>query len=759
MRHPDPPRAPRPPSTSARPRPSPWPVASSPPARPAPAVGEPPAGVAAYQPDVAFSRRALGVPDPTGFYQQTPSGRPVTLQLSNAGKMVVGWWALPPGRYGAAARLTSWVPDTQLASGAFVVDTRRPRSDNGWTVYWWTTGASADEPAWTDPTDFGARADRLAGAAGVGIIEFVGYGQVTLRFHPRSRTADAFARYATYARVASSTASQVEGRGRDLLAVHHLQPMAPRWLERIVRRLSDREAVRMLAEWQATSELVSPSARRVYRRRVLARARIEELEPGSLPESHREFLSSYVQLLLSGVGMVLGGERRSLLDWYTYAGAEETDPAERRPLDLLGIGALGPQCWAYVLDFVPVTKDYSRVVSGVTVMPSGFLLAVRRVAVEMVMEGPVPKLDSDDVPVLAHPERLQAVEQESFTWSGGGVPNLSERIDGEGRALVGAMLDIGAGLEQDLRAAARRASVLKGGQIGGTDATAQVTFFTSMDLSVGEFDGAIYQRASLGGPGGGITAASVETGSSLHTLTLANGMTLSRVETKVLEPGLKWPNGRDVSDLLHRSFGWFTGLLTPKLQIGSVGMAIGYIHLVGTERRRTARTRRTPPSALRVETARRVLFERDSSRLIVSETDLARDARAMLEVVFATYRAVLSQDGARLTLTGLASPEGSTEHNVWLSTARARTVELALRDACPWQTASVLSLGLGEGPARRAGLKDPPLDPPGLAGFIAGNPGVEEQWRRWRRVDVNLSGRVVFVALDEDDPTEPPLFP
>lgn len=83
-----------------------------------------------------------------------------------------------------------------------------------------------------------------------------------------------------------------------------------------------------------------------------------------------------------------------------------------------------------------------------------------------------------------------------------------------------------------------------------------------------------------------------------------------------------------------------------------------------------------------------------------------------------------------------------------MSAARANSVVLALAAACPWQHAGTMAIGLGEAPARKAGLDNPPPEPDGLSAFEHAHRDQVVQWPRWRRVDLTVSGRVVVKGYE-----------
>jgi hypothetical protein len=709
--------------------------------------------IPAYQPDRAKEARNFGF-DPTGFYQQAAGDYPVTVQLNAAGLVVAGWFAMPPGEFAQQASLGSWPAGSKPGSGAFLIDMRQARRDGGYHLHWWSSPPDAAGVVWTDPTWFGHAAsweeDAPVEQSGVGTARFPQPGAVELRFHPAGSQADSFTRYAEHPRIPTSVIATAEGHARDLLTAHHARPIGPRWLERIVRNLSSPRVAESLREWKGVPIGATPAVDKLRRQQVMSAISCAELRPGALPPAHADLLRSYLNLLLASVALEIDGQRRSLLEWFTLVAAAEPEASNRVSTTNLGIAGLHRQGWAYIVDMVPVSPDLSRVTVVGKVAPTVFLMGIRRLRVTFEMAGVGPKLDASGNPVVTDPAGLKAAEDEKVAYSGRDrLPKLSERVDREGANLAGFLGEIGAGLELDLRKLLKSLSALAGAELGGADPAGRVTYFSSAELTTKDFDGAWYSRAYLGGPGGGVPAAQVGTSSALHTLTLRNGLSLSRVETKVFDAEVKMPSSRELASGLVGSFTWFKDLLQPKVQLASLGMSLGYVLMFGTEQPSAPSQARTPPPpALVGGGSGRALFERDSPRLLVSTSDLAADGRALLEASFATARALLCAPQASVTATGTASPEGPEAHNVWLSAARSSTVVLALEAACPWQHAGTMAIGLGEAPARTSGLDDPPLEPAALATFLRANPGQVAKWPRWRRVDVAVSGRVVVKGYE-----------
>ena len=146
----------------------------------------------------------------------------------------------------------------------------------------------------------------------------------------------------------------------------------------------------------------------------------------------------------------------------------------------------------------------------------------------------------------------------------------------------------------------------------------------------------------------------------------------------------------------------------------------------------------TTPLSRDVWRTTEILFDYNSSQLI------DRDA---IELKFAVDRYLFTVGNGTATSTGYASPEGNDDYNKALSLARARAMKIAVGDAFgkSLQVRAFTARGLGEEPARRAGLVNPPPKSPDEKARMKQE--VQSEWWKWRKVELRVAGLLVARLL------------
>lgn len=121
--------------------------------------------------------------------------------------------------------------------------------------------------------------------------------------------------------------------------------------------------------------------------------------------------------------------------------------------------------------------------------------------------------------------------------------------------------------------------------------------------------------------------------------------------------------------------------------------------------------------------------------------------RFLFETVLATDLAVFS-GAPYVDLRGYASPEGTFQYNRALSEKRAWAIRYAIEDALGQPLPDEITDVRGEGEMPSWGeAGNPPEDPAGEAAFEHDHQEQVATWPHWRKVDVNVSGRLALRVL------------
>jgi outer membrane protein OmpA-like peptidoglycan-associated protein len=694
------------------------------------------------------------LPDISGMYEQSTTGsiKPATVQLAIAGQAIVGWFSPPPGRAAVGVSLQSWPvtpPVIPILGGSFVVDTRQRRASGEYVMWWWTGTGGAADPNSTDPhLVLTQLSDEAAERSGFGLFATNGSDpskvEIKLRFDANMPTADIFTRYRASVRLPATVINAVQdSRERDLLLVEQLQPMAPKWIAGIIDQVAGAKAQQLLAEWNDTS--TSPSAARKARRVAITNTiLVPELEPGYLPPPHASLLRTRITAALKSTPLTIDGIKYPLWHWYeivvaeSIAGHSPADPAFTR----LGIVTAAENAFAYVVDYLKVRKEFKDIVRGSI---AGFSMHVRKIPVKVVLADGAWKVDDDDIPQLVDPRVLED-------------ENSGTRFGGSNDLLIGFFVDVGVGLgmsvDTGLSDTEKTPSVSRK-DLGG-DILRSVTYYSSIDLTSSDFDGAWFHIASIKGPSAAMGNFVGFTGFSTtyHDLHLPNGLALSAIITKELvwePPKLpKWDllfGG--VNGIKKYVDGWIKG--NPSANLFDISIGYGYVkRLAGAEPTPpVVATEKSDYSPVKGIGTSVVFFARDSAMFEVNSADALRDGRYLLEICLATMSGVITGGPEQLiTIDGFTSPEQSLCYNQALSLARADRVRQATLDAfgrCI-QDSLIVTRGRGERLALANGLDDPPDDPIGRSAFRNSHPSQVAQWPNWRKAEISIQGSVIVIG-------------
>ena len=673
------------------------------------------------------------------------------VQLSTAGQALVGWFSPPPEKIGRPD-LRSWPvddPDFQPSrAGAFVVDTRSRGQSGDWVMWW-----EADEPRVTNSKDPHTLLQKFGDPNAVQATRFGGFRiedqsadpVITLRFDPKATDSDRFKRYHASVRLPWSLIAEITDQPmRDLLLVEHVQPLPPSWVKEIVDVLTGKTAQILIEEWCRAP--IGP-VRLLKLEKIASHISIPALRQGELPDAHRRALLSRVRASLMSDVLTVDSETHTLHDWYALIAAEEAarPTSNIAPFANIEVAPKPGKGFAYVTSYLKVKRPV-RPRIGISGNVVGFSLRVRKVPVTFVLNPTGAKVsDKDGVPKISNPEVL---EDEKVGIQFGGKDD---------ELLIGFFGDIGVGLggsfDSGLSESDGRPGFSK--KEAGGDVFGGVTFYSDYDLVSEDFDWAKYYIAAVKGPSfkvGNFVGLDVFS-SVYHEITLRGNKVLSAVVTNTFEPsGPKLPS----LDLLFGGIpgikkyieGWIKGKGSGDFV--PVSMGFGVILRFGpTTPPPTPPARPGPPTAdVPAATAGSVLFDLDFATFRVG-ADITRDGRYLLECWLATMRGSLTDGRSPIIVDGYTSPEAPRCYNEQLSLARADTVVEAIKDAFKGGLGKVIIVagGMGELPALRAGLIDPPNDEPGLAAFIAKHRDQVVRWPSWRRVDISVEGKVIVVGF------------
>lgn len=736
-------------------------IAASSPAKPpdAPLSKCPPAGTWKIN-DPAQRRR---MPDLTGFYEQlaSPGEGRLLIQVCCAGQAIVGWYTSPPGKLNQPG-LSSWPNDDPSLqpnrAGSFVVDTRSRTTFDDWGM-WWDWGephvANTKDPhrlllALEDPS---LAASLKYGSFGIETTDPANF-VIRMRFNASVRNPDRFKRFRANGRLPWEVISiNTEPAVRDLLTVEHLQPFAPSWIEEVLELLVGKSACQLILDWHK-SPSTPPSIRRLKRSSIIRRIDIPALHKDQLPEAHRNALLARIMAVLMTEDFSAEGEAHTFLDWYRIIAVEEyansTNPTSG-PFDQLGISPPRKETYAYIASYKKVPTEFAgkkgKPTRGIKGSVAGFSLSIRKVKVELILDANgARKYDSDGIPQVKNPDILK--DEKQGIQFGGSINS----------ALVGFFGDIGVGLGLSVDSGLSQADGKPGAEkkdLGG-GVLGNVTFFSDYDLSIDDFDRAFFRIAAVKGPSakvGNFVGIDIFS-TTFHQYILRGGKLLEAIVTKKFE----WsPPSFPKWDLLLggikgiKSYieGWTKGKGSVTLFEVSMGFGL-VLKLSGANQPNDTERPSSPSGNITAIAEGFVLFEYDKASFRTGQ-DIAKDGRYLLESWLATMRVLLLDTNGLIDIVGFTSPEGSRCYNEKLSEARAKNVSQAISDAFAGGMDKVTKgvSGLGEMPALRFGLVNPPEDESGLAAFKAKNQDVVQvQWPQWRKVEISASGMKLVIGFD-----------
>lgn len=778
-----------------------------PPAAPLPGrIAQPAVGGWRVRPE-----RRLAEPDCTGFYE---SGRRpaddqyagVLMQVNQAGRMIAGW-AVPPPTPIRMARLRCfdrrtldrWSRreiglvfianrDDQLGDGSFqmrVAPTRlatRYGPDDEWYPIADPTlvidRLSGGGEIWIGSVKVGAHRTR---SGEVQVLE-VQFQDTAPGFEPMARLNDV-------PRVSADdgawkSASGVRDPGFHAWVTGHARPLPTGYLDDKAARLApdvlpsahpavEPPLAKAIREWAKERG----PARMAPREHLLTT--LKSWFGDTTPHPHPAYAARTKAALIEALSLHKVGARdpdgnrrsRTYLDWITAAYMEEREKwmENKRPrgnpfvdsiADMLGIPH-GEYLYTFTFSTgvvlpIPLPKAVREKVPqpgrhlrksrpGVTVGFNPFYADVKREKVEV-------KVGPDGLPLADKDGRIVCTRREAPDYDTSRQP-LS--------GLIGLYLDLGIGVPKP-----------------GIDVKQVEVLSANATLTKDSFDGASFRigQVRTGSVGSAIGRAQGPGSSWFSVSKHADGDDYDLSTTVEIPAGVTPMKATSKWDFFKQLFDP-KALYTPSFGGPSFGAAFGWFRSGG----RQPTVRQTPPqpgepappAEIVLHTEVDTFFEVDSNTIPRTGIWQGLDPRSVLEAVLAQERALLINPHLQRQVTGWASPEGTSKHNLDLSLARARALAQAYLDA--FAVGAVVPvpadqvIGLGEAPSLRASLDTavPRLeDPETVLGMTAADPGWraayqrwlaahQDQvgyWPQWRRAQFVIDGRTVISVSGPQQP-------
>jgi hypothetical protein len=696
----------------------------------------------------------LMMPDITGLYEQiaTPGQERATVQISTAGRMVVGWFSPAVG----TKTLRSWPASTVLDGerfeseqpGAFLVD---PITHKLHAVI-------SHEKDWVNranPTQVLERlsSDKTMDSMPTGTfasLVVLDDQLVHINFDPDNHNeGDTFRRYSTVARPPYNRAMDSDGAFTYLVGTF-LRPMGPTEMDWFVDTVCGEAAKDRIRDWRRASP--NSFDRRNCRQDIFAAFRVP------FWSHQRSAVVSRMRGALRTQVEVEGEETDSFAGWYALLAQEEAD-APNKParaattgpnalLVELGVARQLGDGYAYRFSFGGARLPYSK--PGVSA--SAALLGVR-------VKTASAKFDIDSLG--------RRVEESDYKPKILNRPAMEAELAKQDGRLMGALaLDCGAGLKFEgsttMSPSEMWNDVTMKNTITETFLPEELTFYSAQKVELVDFEHAHIRCFLLGGLKVQVhrQLPNVNFETTLFELHIIDrDVMMSAVRTKVLLNDPSMPAAVTVAAtdkegkemITKEADKWYKfrfGLRIFEATIGLIQL-FGRTGTIGSDFVRPLVW--SPPPTIKIgqlaNESFTTLFELDKPYL-TGGFDVVNDARLRLEVKLATFRALLLR-GSTVTVEGMTSPEGSFEHNARLSQARAEHVRQAVIDALGPGAATLKfgpPLASGETRARNeGGLEDPPDDVAARAEWLKGPQGHEtSEWPKWRAVEVSVDGAVYF---------------
>ncbi len=683
----------------------------------------------------AAPEQRVVTPDLTGFYEAIPNeankSSPLLLQLHQAGKVLVGWFTPPPSFVPDVDRLYSRIPKTgqnqvNMEPGVLVAYLDL-HSERGFNMTWMEQPPNRPFNQ-IDPDHLIAQITQQSTAVkGEALLRVIVekdtnfFRELRIKFDGNAVVEDRFVRVKAGARWSWFHAQGLPQDLQKMVIAEQIRPVPSSFyaaIRPIVASSSGKPAkiIKHLEVWRSAGKIDKIQKRGDISLLVSDIFGTGMANPNN--DVYREGIATRMRSYAATEILLIDKERKSVLEWLQEVMAEELDFLKekgqttsnvRQRFEKVGIRPQGE--FRYTLDFYKLGGGPPQVIVKLGFW--GFLLDIKKERLEFERDslGAVKKT-SDGQPIV----KKATVIYDSST-------NLTHKYGGF-------FVDIGAGLGFD-------------GKVGikGSKALVGTAVFTSYsDLKLEDFDGADFSIAMAKGPTFSFgVAVTLELSSAYVEFRLTNGVVLHTVVEKSL---------KDVQPLKMPGIDEFKKKVAePKFEVKLFELSVGWGKLVLNTNPYVAADHPRPPLD---KNNQHDLFRWTASFFKVDSADIdtvlyIASTRSYLEVLLAIDRALFEVGNARVRAYGYASPEHTEKHNLDLSKRRAEAIIQATKDAFGSTLAVdvLTSEGLGEKPARDAGLLDPPDPPMPRAQWQKQHADQVKQWPDWRRVDLVIEGQVV----------------
>jgi len=772
-------------------------------------------------------------PDLTGMYEHIPSrGRNagLLLQLNQAGFALVGWFIEPPRHVLEPAALASL---KGARAGVLYAIADKATWEDAYLEQTQLTDEQIRDPAarfLLDPTDLVSR-DGLT----VGRLRFVPpdmglIGQeVQIMFDVAGKNMsdpgswDRFRRVGRGPRLPNLALDALDPQLHDAVIANQVQPAPTTNVELMCAKLIgtsqvDRPGTELERRIVAFVDAGGPGQMAFNtKERAIARDNVVQLLAGAtqvnvMQPAYRARETGMLRAKLSQRDLVIGQDKKSLLDWLKTVAAEEIDRlheeqkanpdrAVRRidhpnlkvldALGISGVGQGGSPDYRYTFEFKEVSEALGAgIIDALSGAASGKPrslsehagqtvrdAAVRRAGdlierVKKAVMDPVRRL-VPPLPFIGMTARLGVVmmnvtcerviarrdKDGLLVYKDGkpviqGDPKPDQVWKSQNQYCV---LFFGAGT-------GLKGSANTGWEHQSSSASLSKTeILSAHQVTDGDFGGAMITTATLNGPlaklGGYLSVDALSSRGIAVTLSRDHGgITLSTDEAALMNADLVTPGklipdlGKDATKARDE---WNKKFVQPELELRLLDLsgAAGYVLPLDIEpsSRTTHEAQPIHPHDLQYAAGEHVVqsfFTKGSAQLDSPSPLMTTSIRVGLEVGLATYLAYLVNPRGVLECVAYTSPEQPSDANQALSDARARAVRRATHDALgsslTARFAETDCAGLGERPARAAGLDDPEEKGLTVEQFREQFPGQWETWPIWRRADLFLNGEATI---------------
>lgn len=678
--------------------------------------------------------RALDI-DNTGFYEsvapQDGTNSALTMALNQSGRMIVGWFASPPGFVPNLADTVSRVgEENKFKLQGVLIANAEDRGPRG-IPFNWIQAKPYEQFNGLDPDELMRRiaANPADATIRAGYLQFPPqsagrpFQELLVQFDNGERSFDRFVRVKQTPRIPVFDVDFLPPTAGAWLIGEQIDPVPSSYMDTIRARVGEigdpprlPPTAQLLQDWVAGDKTI----KKIKREQIAA-----EIDDSAFSSpNHAVAVGIRMRAHASASSITLNGIRQTYLEWYRDVLAEEEDVIAKTPgffsivkpkFARAGIEVAGQ--FAYSLDFG------NKIGGGIPVVKFGivgFSVDIKREKLEYARDASGQLLRGPDgKPVI----KSRAVQYDT---SKGGLGRY-----------IGTFVDIGLGL-----GLSKTASGVSGGSSLGN-----VEFVSSVDLQPRDFDWARFTMTAIKAPGvslGNFVSFDSFTSKCVDIVLVQKPATLSSITTTSLEfSPPKVPSAGDLKDPAKYLKKWSEAKLDGKIADVSEGWGVIKLVEFGTAPPRAKPD--APATPTEVELKR--LVKREVQAFFAVDSAVVQpNARRQLEATLAIDRVLVDATNVTLVAWGYASPERDVAYNLKLSQARAEAVIQAMRDAYggTLKITSVRAVGLGEEPSERiAQLRDPEASGLTIDEFIRKYPNEVAQWPEWRRVDLELSGQVI----------------